>query len=199
MKNTRTLSWAFCIALIPLSLPATTHAQNNVMGAVQFQTSQKAERSAGVWIDGRYVGFISELRGYDKVMLLPGPHNIQIRQAGYTDFAQNVDVQPGTKIKVRVAMQKDPQVQYAKNPAVLKLEVTPMEAGVFLDGAFAGYGQEFQGVGRAMLVNPGTHRIKFVLPGYQDFEAQVELLPKQKSTIKAVLVSGPSTLAALSN
>ena len=199
MKNTRRLSWALCIALIPLSLPMTSHAQNNVMGAVEFYTSQKAERSAGVWIDGRYVGFISELRGSDKVMLLPGPHNIQIRQAGYTDFAQNIDAQPGTKIKVRVAMQKDPQVQYAKNPAILKLEVTPMEAGVFLDGAFAGYGQEFQGVGRAMLVNPGTHRIKFVLPGYQDFEAQVELLPKQKSTIKAVLVSGPSTLAALSN
>lgn len=199
MKNTRRLSWALGIALIPLSPPMTTHAQNDVMGAVQFQTSQKVERSAGVWVDGRYVGFISELRGYDKVMLLPGPHNIQIREAGYTDFAQNIDVQPGTKIKVRVAMQKDPQVQYAKNPAVLKLEVTPVEAGVFLDGAFAGYGQEFQGVGRAMLVNPGTHQIKFVLPGYQDFEAQVDLLPKQKSTIKAVLVSGPSTLAALSD
>lgn len=199
MKNTRRLGWALCIASIPLSLPMTTHAQNNVMGAVQFQTAQKAERSAGVWIDGKYVGFVSELRGYDKVMLLPGPHNIQIRQAGYTDLAQNIDVQPGTKTKVRVAMQKDPQVQYARNPAVLKLEVTPMEAGVFLDGAFAGYGQEFQGVGRAMLVNPGTHQIKFVLPGYQDFQAQVDLLPKQKSTIKAVLISGTSTLAALSN
>lgn len=48
-------------------------------------------------------------------------------------------------------------------------------------------------------MNPGTHRIEFALPGYQDFEAQVELLPKQKSTIKAALVSGRSTLAALSN
>ncbi len=199
MKNIPRLCWALCIALMPLCLPITSHAQNDVMGAVQFHTSQKAEQSAGVWIDGRYVGFISELRGYDKVMLLPGPHNIQVRQAGYTDFAQKIEVQPGTKIKVRVAMQKDPRVQYAKTPAVLKLEVMPAEAGVFLDGAFAGSGQEFQGVGRAMLVNPGTHKIKFVLPGYQDFEAQVELLPKQKSTIKAELVSGPSTLAALSN
>ena len=195
MKNIGSILLAVCIASTLLSLPITSHAQNDVMGAVQFKTPDNAQKSAGVWIDGRYVGYVSELRGFDKVTLLPGPHDIVVRQAGYTDFEQKINVQPGMKIRVRVAMQKDPRVEYAKNPAVLKLAVTPVEAGVFLDGAFAGYGQEFQGVGRAMLVNPGAHRIKFVLPGYQDYETQVEVAAKQKSEVKVKLAPVPVSAA----
>jgi PEGA domain len=195
MKNIGSILLPVCIASTLLSLPIASHAQNDVMGAVQFKTPDKAQKSAGVWIDGRYVGYVSELRGYDKLTLLPGPHDIVVRQAGYTDFNQKVNVQPGMKIRVRVAMQKDPRVEYAKNPAVLKLAVTPVEAGVFLDGAFAGYGQEFQGVGRAMLVNPGTHRIKFVLPGYQDYETQLDVAAKQKSEVKVKLAPVPVSAA----
>ncbi len=195
MKNIGSILLAVSIASTLLSLPISSHAQNDVMGAVQFKTPDNAQKSAGVWIDGRYVGYVSELRGYDKVTLLPGPHDIVVRQAGYTDFEQRVDVQPGMKIRVRLAMQKDPRVEYAKNPAVLKLAVTPVEAGVFLDGAFAGYGQEFQGVGRAMLVNPGTHRIKFVLPGYRDYETQVDVAAKQKSEVKVKLAPVPVSAA----
>ena len=187
MKQIGSFFFAVCIASTILSLPIPSHAQNDVMGAIRFKTPDKAQKSAGVWIDGRYVGYVSELHGYDKITLLPGPHDIVVRQAGYTDFIQKIDVRPGTKISLRLAMQKDPRVEYAKNPAELKLAVTPVEAGVFLDGAFAGYGQQFQGVGRAMLVNPGTHQIKFVLPGYQDYETQVNLAAKQKSAVKVKL------------
>src|SRR5580704_1440266 len=173
--------------------PARSFAQNQVMGAVHIVPATKVERSSGVWIDGQYVGFVSELKGHNKVMLLPGPHNIVVRQSGYIDLAEKVTVQPGATVEMYVSMRRDPRAQFSKVTAEIKLDVTPSEAGVFLDGAFAGSAREFGGVGRAMLVNPGKHQVKLVMPGYQDFVTQVELAPKQKFTIATKLVPGTSS------
>jgi hypothetical protein len=46
-----------------------------------------------------------------------------------------------------------------------------------------------------MLVSPGKHRVKIALPGYQAFETEVNLLPKQKITIKTDLAPGSITEA----
>src|SRR6266487_3229493 len=48
---------------------------------------------------------------------------------------------------------------------------------------------------RGMLVSPGKHRVKIALPGYQAFETEVNLLPKQKITIKTDLAPGSITEA----
>ena len=126
-------------------------------------------------------------------MLRGPPHNIVVRQAGYIDLAEKVTVQTGATVEVYVSMRRDPRAQFSKVTAEIKLDVTPSEAGVFLDGAFAGSAREFGGVGRAMLVNPGKHQLKLVLPGYQDFVTQVDLAPKQKFTIATKLVPGTSS------
>src|SRR5712691_8432880 len=44
-------------------------------------------------------------------------------------------------------------------------------------------------------VSPGKHRVKIALPGYQAFETEVNLLPRQKITIKTNLVPGSITQA----
>jgi hypothetical protein len=41
-----------------------------------------------------------------------------------------------------------------------------------------------------MLVSPGKHLIKIALPGYQAFDTEVSLLPRQKITIKTDLLPG---------
>jgi hypothetical protein len=46
------------------------------------------EETSGVWIDGQYVGYLRELKGSKKILLLPGEHEITIRQGGYVDFVQ---------------------------------------------------------------------------------------------------------------
>ena len=193
MNNKRRWVSILEVAIAVLCLGIVTRAQNDVMGAVKFRTTNKSENSAGVWIDGKYVGYVSELHGYDKVTLLPGEHDIVVREAGYLDYDQKINVQPSTRITIRFTLKKDQRAEYAKDPAELKLNVTPAEAGVFLDGAFAGSGREFQGVGRAMLVSPGTHQIKFVLPGFEDYETRVSAVAKKKSTVKVALV--PSSRA----
>lgn len=185
-----------CLALLMFPVPAATHAQSQVMGALKFNASTKIEKSSGVWIDGKYVGYVTELKGHNKIMLLPGTHSVLVRQAGYTDFTQDVTIQPGVTVELNLKMNKDPEVQYSKTPSEIKLDVMPTEAGVFLDGQFVGYVHQFGGVRRAMLVNPGKHTIKLVLPGYDDFETQVDLMPRQKFTLSTKMIPGTSAAAS---
>jgi len=170
-------------------------AQNQVLGEVQLVGKSKADKTSGVWVDGQYVGYVGELKGNKKILLLPGEHEIAVRQGGYTDFAQKVVVEPSKKIVVEVVMLKDPQAHFSKVTAQIKLQVTPERAAVFVDDAFVGSVNEFSGVGRGMLVSPGKHRIKIALPGYQVFDTEVSLLPRQKITIKTDLLLGSITQA----
>jgi hypothetical protein len=180
----------FSSLVLSLLLCVPSHADNKVMGQVVLVPASKVEKSAGVWVDGQYVGHIGELKGDKKVLLLPGDHDITVKQSGYTDWSQKVTAQPGQPITLTVKLEKDPRVQYSKVTSEVKLKVEPDRAAVFLDGAFVGYVHEFGGVGRAMLVAPGKHEIKIALVGYKDFTTEVNLQPDQKFTVETKLVLG---------
>ena len=185
---------ALCLAILAAVVPHLK-AQNQVLGEVAFDAKTKIDKTSGVWVDGQYLGYVDELKDKRKVLLLPGKHEISVRQSGYTNFEQEVLVEPAKKIVIPVSMQKDPRAQTSAVTSQIKLKVTPDNAAVILDGAFAGHVHEFGGVGRAMLVSPGKHHLKIDLPGYQVFETDVNLLPKQKITIKTDLVAGSITQA----
>ena len=173
-----------------LSLAGPAHSQNKVMGEVEFVGANDIEKHSGVWIDGQYVGYLSELKGDRKVLLLPGEHEVSVRQSGYKDFLQKVLVEPGRKQTVNVAIVKEPAARLPAVTAEIKLTVTPSRAAVFVDDIFVGPVHDFGGLGRALLVSPGKHRIKIALPGYQTFETEANLLPNQKFTVKTDLVKG---------
>ncbi|PYX79136.1 MAG: hypothetical protein DMG70_28970 [Acidobacteria bacterium] len=180
---------------IVLFLGDASHAQNGVLGEVRFVGPSKVEKTSGVWIDGQYVGYLGELKDDKKMLLLPGEHVIAVRQSGYMDFIRNVVVEPNKRLTLTVKMERDLRVQFPNVTSEVKLQVTPDRAAVFLDGGFVGNVHEFTGVGRAMLVSPGKHRIKIALPGYQTFETEITLLPKQKFKIETELAKGSITQA----
>lgn len=171
------------------------YAGNQVMGEIQFEGKSKVEKTSGVWVDGGYVGYLKELKGSKKVLLLPGEHVITVRQNGYQDFTERVAVQPGQKQVVRVAMEKAPMGAMPAVTATLKIAVNPPRAAVFLDGLFVGHVGEFEGVGRGMLVAPGPHKIRVALPGYQTFETEINPLPKQKVEVKTDLIKNDAAVA----
>lgn len=175
--------------------PVCGYPQNQVMGQVDFTGSAKADKNAGVWIDGQYVGHVKELKGDKKILLLPGEHEIVLRQTGYHEFTQKIVVEPAKEQEVIVKLERNPEAQYPTVTSEIKLQITPDRAAVFVDGAFAGYVHEFGGAGRKMLVSPGKHRIRVGLAGFQDFETTVDLLPHQKITLKSDLVPGSITQA----
>jgi len=184
-----------CTLLALLVLPMVSRAQNQVMGRLQFVAKTDVDKKSGVWIDGQYVGYVDELKGDKEIFLLPGQHEVSVRQSGYTDFTQKLTIEPGQETTVNVSMQKDPAAEYSKVTSQIKLKVSPDRAAVFVDGAYAGTAHEFGGIGRAMLVAPGKHHIKIDLPGYRTFDTDVNLLPNQKVTIKTKLEPGSITQA----
>src|ERR1700693_636692 len=107
------------------------HAENDVLGEIQLVGATKVEKTSGVWIDGQYVGYLKELKGSKKILLLPGEHQISVRQSGYIDSSQKIIVEPGQTQLVRVTMQKDPRAIIPRVTAMLKLDIEPTRAAVF--------------------------------------------------------------------
>ena len=169
-------------------LAPTSYARNEVLGEVQLEGAGKVAKDSGVWVDGQYLGYLKELKGSKKILLLPGAHQIEVRQAGYRDFSEQVTVTPGDKQVVRVTMAKDLQVAYPTVTAEIKLAVEPLRAAVFVDGLLLGHVAEFQGAGKGLLVAPGRRKITISLPGYQTSETVVDLVPHQVFKLTTNLV-----------
>ncbi|MBV9483171.1 MAG: PEGA domain-containing protein [Acidobacteria bacterium] len=189
----KVLPGLFLLALFTSVVPPALQAQNQVLGELQLEGTKDEEKTAGVWIDGQYLGYVQELKGSKKILLLPGEHQVTVRQGGYLDFSQKISLQPGEKQLLRITLEKDTRVHLPTVTAEVKLAVTPDRAAVFVDGVFVGHIGEFNGAGKALLVAPGKHRIKISLPGYQTFETELNLTPYQKFQLKTDLAKGPVT------
>ena len=161
---------------------------NQVLGEVELVGASHTEKTSGVWVDGQYLGYLHELRGSKKILLLPGQHEISVRQDGYHDFTRTVTARPGEKQIVAVKMVKDPRFKVPSIYSEIKLSVTPDRAAVFVDGQFVGHVGEFGGIGKSLLVAPGHRQITISLPGYQAFRTEVDLLQNQKFQIKTELI-----------
>src|SRR5215467_13506545 len=170
-------------------------AQDRVQSELQFAAHSKDEKTAGVWVDGQYVGAVKELAGDKKLLLLPGKHEIVIRQAWYNEFVTEVILGPGQTQQINVALVKSAGLPTKDATGELKIAATPSRAAVFVDGQYAGHVDEFDGVGKAMLLTPGQHRVRLALPGYLPFETMVDLRPHQKLKIETALVKGSITQA----
>jgi hypothetical protein len=170
----------------------SVHAQDRIMGQIQFVQSSKVAKTSGVWIDGQYVGFVGELKGSNRLRLLPGDHDITVRQAGYYEFHKKVVVEPRGVVEVRVGMERDTRFVYPdrKTSSEVRLDIQPSRAAVFLDDVYVGTVDEYYGIQHAMLVAPGKHRFKIALPGFRTFETELVLFPRQKFALRTNLMAG---------
>jgi PEGA domain len=187
----REFSHLGAILLVLGCLPLPSSAKDSeVLGEVRFRADNAAAKSAGVWVDGKYIGYLDELKGSKKLLLLPGEHEIAVREAGYKSVEQTISVQPNQTQILRVSMAKDPRALLPSVTAEVKLSIDPDRAAVFVDDQYAGHVHEFGGAGRAMLLGPGRHHIKISLPGYQSFTTDIEVRANQKYDIKTQLPKG---------
>jgi hypothetical protein len=181
--------------LVIIALVGAVNAEDRVQSELRFAGHNKAEKTAGVWVDGQYVGSVKELSGDKKIMLLPGKHDILVRQAWYQDYAEQVILEPGKITMVNVSLTRAAHPTPKEATGELKIAATPTRAAVFVDNQFAGHVDEFDGVGKAMLLTPGQHSVRVALPGYLPFETVVDLRPHQKLKLKTDLVKGSITEA----
>jgi hypothetical protein len=186
----RMLTVGVFLALL-CAMALSVAAQNNeILGEVRFQPENGPAKTAGVWVDGRYVGYLSELKGSKKLLLLPGEHEISVREAGYRSVDEKITVEPNAVQTMRVILAKDPRAQMPTVSGEVRLSIEPDRAAVFVDDQFAGHAHEFGGAGRAMLLSPGKHHIKITLPGYQSFDTEIEVRANRRYDIKTQLPKG---------
>ena len=183
------------LPLVMILLVGVVCAEDRVQSELKFAAHSNDEKTAGVWVDGQYVGFVKELEGDKKLKLLPGKHEIVIRQAWYNEFVKQVVLEPGQTYDINVVLVKSAQLPTKDATGELKISATPSRAAVFVDGQYAGHVDEFDGVGKAMLLTPGQHRLRIALPGYLLFDTMVDLRPQQKLKIQTDLVKGSITEA----
>src|SRR5215468_12271655 len=179
-KMARHFGSRFLVLLASLVLVyehASLEQSSQILGEIELVGASKVEKTSGVWVDGQYVGYMKELKGSKKILLLPGEHEITVRQDGYKDFTEKIAVRPAVKRIISVRMMKDPRFTMPLVVSEIKLDVNPARAAVFVDGLFVGHVAEFQGIGRGLLVAPGPHTIRIGLPGYQTFETQIRPAP----------------------
>src|SRR5437667_207339 len=81
-------------------------SDNQVLAEVRFVAHNGAEKKAGVWVDGQYLGYVKELNGDKKMLLLPGKHEIIVRQAWYRDYVEQALLEPGEIHTIKLAMAK---------------------------------------------------------------------------------------------
>jgi hypothetical protein len=177
---------------VTLLSSAAAFAENEILGELQLVGTTDVERSSGVWIDDQYLGYLKELKGSKKILLLPGTHKLSVRQNAYQDFTRQVTLHPGETQVVTVTMAKAPSYVMPAVRSEIKMSVNPDRAAVFLDGQFVGHAGEFGGIGKALLVAPGHRKISISLPGYNTFNTEIDLAPNQKFEIKTDLVKSSS-------
>lgn len=70
----------------------------------------------------------------------------------------------------------------------LRLQVTPRQTEVFIDGYYAGTVDDFDGVFQRLHIEPGEHEIQLYLAGHRTFTQQLYLQPTVTSRIRHEMV-----------
>jgi hypothetical protein len=184
----------FCALVLLFVSPTNTYGKQSAkMGEVRFTADSQDERDAGVWIDGKYAGYVKELKGDRKVMLPAGEHEFVIKQAGFKDLTKTIAVDPDQAPfqTVAVVLEENTKMTFpGSNAAELRLDIQPKRAAVFVDDNYMGHGGDFGGRFHSMLVSAGKHRLKVALAGYQNYETEIDAVASNKSQMKIVLEKG---------
>lgn len=70
----------------------------------------------------------------------------------------------------------------------LRLQVTPRQTEVFIDGYYAGTVDDFDGMFQRLHVEPGEHEVELYLPGHRTFSQKLYLQPTTTSRIRHEMV-----------
>jgi hypothetical protein len=185
------LLFAVATALMLLP-PASARAQQvDDPGQLQIVATHETEKDSGVWADGEYIGYLRDFWGNKKIMLSPGEHEISIRKFGYMDFTRKVRIDPAQIQLLPIIMEIDVNAQYpTQNTATLKINASPPEAAVLIDGKYVGYARQVSGVFKSLTVTAGKRKVRIEMQGYRPYDTEIEVAAGKTSEVRAALTKG---------
>jgi len=172
---------------------------------------------AQVYLDGKLIGIADDFDGYPGYLAMkPGRHTLGFRHEGRHSLSFDLDLRAGELVRLDRTLPKllpgqiDPGLpppparkgvkenspppppgegKPAKRGSfgTLRLEVTPEEARVVLDGDFFGTGAEISRLHGGIPLSPGIHRIRVSLAGYRSESLEAEIQESREQTLKISL------------
>ena len=177
---------------------------------------QVTPREAFVYVDGYAAGVVDDYDGvFQRLRLVPGPHEIVIYHSGYRTLRQNIYYNPGSTHTIRHTLEAlspgeapEPQPVPRAMPAypgapgsgvppatgsrrgadgTLALRVQPGDATVLVDGE-PWRGPQMQDRLVIQLAE-GTHHVRVEKPGFQPFAVDVEVRAGETSSFNVSLLA----------
>ena len=149
-------------------------APRRMPGAARL--SVETEPPAQVRVDGKELG-VSPL----SAEVQPGEHQLEITLDGYKTVAQQVAIDAGQGLSVRIPMQR----AQAQEPPLIAVSSDPAGAQIFLDGKLAG------ATPLKVRTTPGPHEVRLSLDGYVPRVTRPVLPPDRDFELRIAVVLTP--------
>ena len=81
-------------------------------------------------------------------------------------------------------MAGDRTIGSSPNPGILKTKVSPDDAGIYIDGEYAGHADRFNGPGEKLFLPPGEHEVRVSLVYYKDYTTKDTIQPGEKTVMQ---------------
>ena len=186
--------------------PAYAPAYGSYAPTVGWADTDISPGKARVYLDGEYVGTADDFDGFPSYLTLePGRHTIAFGMEGYKSISRSVNVHAGQVLSFDAKMQKGvtegndeiqlkpqheeppaaapPAEQPPAGPGYIRVQVTPGDASVYLDGAFFANGDAMARLHGDIRLDAGTHTVEAVRPGYRTARRTVTLAPEERATV----------------
>ena len=111
------------------------------------------------------------------VALLPPEVRVTLRRCALFSAVLGLSVFVTAPVTAQVSVGYPPSGGVYDLTSSVRLQVTPKEADVFVDGFYAGKVDEFDGTFQRLRVAPGEHDIQVFLPGHRLYSQKVYLQP----------------------
>ena len=139
---------------------------------------------AGVFMDGKYLGPAANFGMARKYAVAVGEHEVVLREPRYQEYKTTVKIEAGKTATVSQSLQARP---LAKPPfGTLKVSGFEKYAAVYVNEAYMGHADEFDGFRERLLLNPGDYNVKITSQaGSTLLEQKVTIQQDKLSTLKA--------------
>lgn len=139
---------------------------------------------AGVFVDGKYVGPAANFGMARKYAVAVGEHEVILREPRYQEYKTTVKIEAGRTATVSYSMQPRPLA----TPPFGKLKAAGFEkyAAIYVNDAYMGHTDEFNGPNQGLLLNPGEYNVKVTSQaGSTLLEEKVTVQQDQVHTLRA--------------
>ncbi|MCC7176669.1 MAG: PEGA domain-containing protein [Bryobacterales bacterium] len=113
---------------------------------------------AGVFVDGKYLGPAANFGWTQKYAVAAGEHELVLREPRYQEYKTTVKIEAGRTTTVSQTL----QAREIPKPPFGRLKTAGFEkyAAVYVNGAYMGHADEFNGPNQGLMLNPGDYDVK---------------------------------------